>query len=149
MLIIPNFFREITSVTDCQDLYSQCLWCETWNLKLNADECCIMTFTYKKKRLSFDYTILSQSLPRVTAVKDFGVTLTGNFNLKDHISRNVSNVFKMRVFIKRVCTTFTDVQAFRSLYIPLVRSQLEYCSVIWNPWQRTSIDKIERVKNNH
>ena len=49
-------------------------------------------------------------------------------------------------FIKRVCTTFTDVQALRSLYISLVRSQLEYCSVTWNPWQRTFIDKIERVQ---
>ena len=23
---------------------------------------------------------------------------------------------------------------------------MEYCSVIWNPWQRTFIDKIEHVK---
>ena len=107
-----------------------------------------MTFTNKKKYLSFDYAILSQSLPRVTAIKDFGVTLNSNLDFKDHISRNVSKAFKMCGFIKRVCTTFTDVQDVRSLYIFLVRSQLEYCSVTWNPWQRTFIDQIELVQTN-
>ena len=84
-----------------------------------------MAFTNKNKNLSFDYAILSQSLPRVTAVKDLGVTLTSNFNFKDHISRNVSIAFKVCGFIKRVCTTFTNVYALRSLYIYLVRKQLE------------------------
>ena len=71
----------------------------------------MITFTNKKKCLSFDYTILSQCLPRVTAVKGQGVTLTGNLNVKDHICRNVSKAVKMCDVIKRVCTTFTDVQA--------------------------------------
>ena len=65
-----KLFREIMLVTNCQlvqkDLDRVRLWCETWHLKLNADKCCIMTFANKKKCLSFDYTILSQSLPRVT-----------------------------------------------------------------------------------
>ena len=104
-----------------------------------------MAFTNKKKYIYFYNTILSQSPLRVTVVKDIGVTLTSHLNFKDHISRNVSKTFKMCGFIKRVCITFTDAQAWRSLYISLVRSQLEYCSVIWNPWQRTFIDKIERV----
>ena len=97
--------------------------------------------------LSFDCTILSQSVPRVNAVKDLGVTLTGSLNFRDHISRSISKAFKMCGFIEHVCTTITDVQALSALYIFLVRSQLEYCSVIWNPWQRTFIDKIKRVQN--
>ena len=67
-----------------------------------------MTFPNKKKGLSFDYIISSQSLPRVTAVKDFGVTLTAN--LKDQNSYNVSKAFKICGFIKRVCITFTYVE---------------------------------------
>ena len=109
-----KLFREILPVTDCQlvqkDLDRVCLWCETWHLKLNADKCCIMTFTNKNKYLSFDYAILSQSLPRVTAVKDLGVTLISNLKFKDHIRHNIFKAFKMCGFIKRVCTRFTDVQ---------------------------------------
>ena len=107
-----------------------------------------MTFTNKNKYIYFYYTNLSQSPPRVTAVKDIGITLTSNLNFKDHISRNVSKTFKICGFIKCFCITFTDAQALRSLYISLVRSQLEYCSVIWNPWQRNFIDKIERVQTS-
>ena len=147
MCLDSKLFRDISSVNDCQlvqkDLDSVCLWCETWHLKLNADKCCIMTFTNKKKYLSSEYAILSKSLPKVTAVKYLGVTLTSNLNFKDHVSRAVSKAFKMYDYIKHVCTTFTDVQALRSLYIFHVRSQLEYCSTIWNPWQHTFIDKSE------
>ena len=62
-----------------------------------------------------------------------------------HINRNVSKVFKMCGFIKRVCT-FTDVQALRSLYISLVRNQLDNCSVIWNRWKRILLTKSKRIK---
>ena len=27
-----------------------------------------------------------------------------------------------------------------------VRSRLEYCSLIWNPWKKEDIDKLERVQ---
>ena len=113
-------------MTDCQlvqkDLDRVCLWCETWPLKLNADKCCIITFTNKKKYLSFDCAILSKSLSRVTAFKDLVVTLNSNLDFKDHISHNASKAFKMCGFIKPVCQTFTDVQDLRSLYISEVRS---------------------------
>ena len=129
-----KLFRDISSVTDCQlvqkDLHNAYLWCETWHLKFNADNCCIMTFPNKKKGLSFDYIIISQSLPRVTAVKDLGVTLTVNLNFKDNNSHNFSKAFKICGFIKRICTTFTDVQALRSLYIFLVRNQSEGFAVL-------------------
>ena len=29
-----------------------------------------------------------------------------------------------------------------------VRSRLEYCSLVWNPWKKEDIDKLERVQKN-
>jgi hypothetical protein len=54
--------------------------------------------------------------------------------------------FRMLGFIKRTCASFTGVSTLKSLYICYVRSQLEYCSVIWSPWQSTYVDRIERVQ---
>ena len=36
------------------------------------------------------------------------------------------------------------VQMFNSY----VRSRLEYCSLVWNPWKKEDIDKLERVQKN-
>ena len=134
-----KLFREISSVTDCQlvqkDLHSAYLWCETWHLKCNADNCCIMAFPNKKTGLSlFIYIILSQSLPRVTAVKDLGVTLTANLNFKDHNSHNVSKAFKIMWFYQTRfyniyrCTSFAIL-----VYISSQKPVGGFCSVIVNP----------------
>ena len=32
-----------------------------------------------------------------------------------------------------------------TLYCSLVRSQLDYCSVVWSPHTKRNIDKVERV----
>ena len=82
-----------------------------------------MTFTNERKYLSFDYIILSHSLPRVTIVKDFGVTLTINWNFKDP-SRIVVMSLKL---LRCVVLLISFAQ-----HLPM----LEYCLVIWNPWHR-------------
>ena len=46
---------------------------------------------------------------------------------------------KLCDFIKSVCTTFIDVQALLSLYIYFFRSQLEYCSVIFDKIENKSL----------
>ena len=33
-----------------------------------------------------------------------------------------------------------------SAYISLVRSALEYCAVVWDPYQQNDIDKIENIQ---
>ena len=101
-----------------------------------------MIFRNKKKGLSFDYIILSQSLHRVTAVKDFGVKLTANLNFKDHNSHNVSKAFKICGFIKCVCKTFTNVKVLRSLYIFLVRNQSEGFAVLFGIRDNVHQDKL-------
>jgi hypothetical protein len=50
--------------------------------------------------------------------------------------------------VYRTCVSFTSVSTLKSLYISYVRSQLEYCSVIWSPWLSTYVDNIERVQHN-
>ena len=34
------------------------------------------------------------------------------------------------------------------MFSSYVRSRLEYCSLVWNPWKKEEIDKIERVQKN-
>ena len=48
--------------------------------------------------------------------------------------------------IKRNCREFRDVSTLRTLYCALVRSQLEYWSVVWSPFTAGNITKLERVQ---
>ena len=39
-----------------------------------------------------------------------------------------------------------DVSILRTLYLALVRSQLEYCSVVWSPHTSRNVSKLERIQ---
>ena len=58
----------------------------------------------------------SQSLPNVPVVKEIGIKLTESLTFKDHINIIVFKTVKMNDLIKRVCTSFTNAQALRSLH---------------------------------
>jgi hypothetical protein len=78
---------------------------------------------------------------------DLGVLLTSKLSFTSHITNVVNTSVRMLCFIKRTCVSFTSVSTLKS-YITYVRRQLEYCGVIWSPWQSTYVDNIERVQHN-
>jgi hypothetical protein len=86
------------------------------------------------------------SFRRVESVGDLGVLLTSNLSFTSHLNNVVIKSVGMLDFIRRTCVTFTSVSTLKSLYISYVRRQLEYCSIIWSPWQSTYVDNIERVQ---
>ena len=46
---------------------------------------------------------------------------------------------------KRTCKGLADPVTLRTPYCSLVRSNLEYSSVVWSPYTKRNIDKLERV----
>ena len=48
--------------------------------------------------------------------------------------------------IKRNCKGLDDPKTLCTLYCSLVRLNLEYCSVVWSPYTKKNIDKLERVQ---
>ena len=53
---------------------------------------------------------------------------------------------RMLGLIKRTCRDFDDRKTLRTLYCALVRSNLEYCFVIWFPYTKKGIEKLEKVQ---
>ena len=49
-------------------------------------------------------------------------------------------------FIFRTIKHFKNLQCLKSLYCSLVRSVLEYASVVWSSFYRNGIDRIEAVQ---
>ncbi|KAF0762629.1 Uncharacterized protein FWK35_00008237 [Aphis craccivora] len=64
-----------------------------------------------------------------------------------HIYVTVGRALKIPGFLKRNTTLFTSAIFLRSLYFSLVRSVLEYGSVVWYPYQAKDQLRLERVQN--
>ena len=48
--------------------------------------------------------------------------------------------------IKRVCVDLQDESTLNPLYCSLVRSNQEYCSVVWCPFTETNMNTLERIQ---
>jgi len=62
-----------------------------------------------------------------------------------HYSIIYSKVYKCLALLRRMYGKFRSVEAKRSLYLALVRSQLSYCSQLWNPHLIKGTTTLERV----
>ena len=41
-----------------------------------------------------------------------------------------------------------DTKTLRTIYCALVRSNVEYCSVVWSPFTKKNIEKVEKVQRS-
>ena len=46
----------------------------------------------------------------------------------------------------RTCKDLKDESTLKTLYCSLVRSNLEYCSVVWCPFTKRNVNKLERIQ---
>jgi hypothetical protein len=58
----------------------------------------------------------------------------------------VASSVKTLGFIFRSCKRFRSESCLRALYFTLVRSKLEYCSIVWSPIYRRGVDALESVQ---
>lgn len=135
---------------DCSILQEQVnhvgRWCAENQLPINIDKCKVCTFTLKKQPLLFNYTLDDVSLVRCTNIKDLGVIFDTKLSYTDHLNAIVNAANKTLGFIVRNSTSFNNVTALKCIYFSLVRSKLEYCSLIWYPHSQIHINSLERIQ---
>nr|CAH7714539.1 unnamed protein product [Callosobruchus chinensis] len=131
-----KLFATIESNEDCVMLQQQLSvlrdWCERFKLQLNISKCKVLSFSRKKNILVFPYEIGGMTLVRTDHIKDLGIYFDKQLSFNDNISHTVASAFSMYGFITRNCKSF-DIDVLLLLYYSLIRSKLEYCSMIWSP----------------
>ena len=94
----------------------------------------------KRSFIKRDYTILVT----VASQRDLGVIMTSNAKFHEHIHSVLSRANKMLGFIRRTITKDERLlPTLKTLYIALVRSNLEYASEVWSPTSTTLIKLFE------
>jgi len=117
------------------------------NLPLNLDKCHSMTFCRKRSPILHSYYLGSSLLLRVHLIKDLGFYLSPTLSFKHHLNVTIGKSLKILGFIKRNTTLFSSATCLRTLYFSLVRSILEYGSVVWFPYLACDQLRLEQVQN--
>lgn len=122
-------------------------WCKLNFLRINIPKCRVITFHKCLNPLQLDYRINSTTIDRVSSVNDLGVIFDKDLSFNCHIDNIILKGLRMLGFIRRNTKHITDTKALTCLYNSLVRSILEYCSVIWSPNYDCHIARLEKVQN--
>ena len=95
---------------------------------------------YKEMQVNADYknfcssAIGGTTLEVTTEFSALGLLKNHKLSWNSHIDKISSKANKVLGLIKSNCREFRDVLTLRTLYCALVRSQLEYGSVVWSPF---------------
>lgn len=145
-----KFFKKINSFNDTaelqMDLNAIYSWCNENDIKLNIKKCKFMEFSNKRTMFDVSYHIDHQVLEKVDEIRDLGVIFDTTLKFDRHINCIVNKAYRMLGFVSRITKEFTNMSCIEMLYNSLVRSNIEYCSAVWNPHNVGRIYQLERVQ---
>ncbi|XP_075158158.1 uncharacterized protein LOC142231436 [Haematobia irritans] len=96
--------------------------------------------------LNTNYFFGSNELEAVDSYKDLGLLMDQRLNFRKHILMVVSKAYTALGFMKRWSKEFNDPLVTKTLYTSLVRPNLEYGSVVWDPYYAIFKNMIESVQ---
>lgn len=146
-----KIYKAIKSPLDCllfqEDLSALHEWSNTNLLPFNLQKCNIMSFLTGHTTIIRKYKINYVSLPRVTKIRDLGITYNTRFNFDDHIQNIIAKSNKRLGILKYSAKNFKNTQTFIQLYKSMILPLLIFGSIIWSPQYRNSIYKLEKVQH--
>ncbi|KAF0682225.1 Uncharacterized protein FWK35_00037378, partial [Aphis craccivora] len=83
---------------------------------------------------------------RVNSVKDLGIYFESDLSFKLNHSKIITKSLKMLGFINRNTKEFKNPICLKTLYISLVRSNLEFGSIIWSSNYSKYINELDNVQ---
>ena len=72
--------------------------------------------------------------------------VTVNLNWTDQCQKVLTRANQQLGLTKRTCNIVQDQNRRRVLYLALVRSQFEHCSIIWRPQTKSLMSKLENLQ---
>lgn len=146
-----KIYLVVRSSENCQELQnyvdSFSDWCEVNELTISTNKCSIISFTRRKNPIIWNYNIRGEQIDRVAVIKDLGVHLDTKLSFREHYSITIAKANRNLGFIFRISSEFRDPHCLRALYYSLVRSVLEYASVVWSPYTGIWTSRIEAVQS--
>ena len=139
-------YRTVTSQSEHQaiqdDLKNLETWAEEWGMRFNAPKCYILPIN---GICPYFYELNGTFLKQVDNNPYLGLLISKDLKWATHIDYICKKASSTLGFLRRNlrhCPT----NCRKTAYISLVRSTLEYGSVVWDPYLKQDIDKLERIQ---
>jgi hypothetical protein len=100
----------------------------------------------KTNFLSYKYQLYHNTITRTSSIKDLGVFFDSKLHFHSHVDNLFSECIKLLGLIRSITYRFSSLECLYVLYFTLVRSRLEYASVVWNSVTSTDANKLERIQ---
>ena len=139
-------YRVIHSIDDQtklqQDLAALERWSLDWGMKFSGAKCHVMFVSKKTNHQPYLYQLCREILRSVFQEKYLGVLLSHDISWLTHINKVVSKSHQKLGFIRRNLRG-NPPECKKLAFLALVRSGLEYASIIWDPYLQEDYDSIE------
>ena len=113
-------------------------------MKFNAKKCYLLS---SRTKTSHFYTINDQILKQVQDNPYLGLTISDNLKWKTHLNNICKKASSTLGFLRRNLR-HCPKPCRKNAYLALVRSKLEYGSIIWDPYNQCDIDRLERIQRS-
>jgi len=126
------------------DLDQFLTWSINSDLLFSISKCIYMSFNNQSQ---ISYLLDSTTLPQIHCHRDLGVQVSDNLSWNNHYNHITSKAYKYLGLLRRAFSNCHSIKAKKNLYVTLVRSQLTYCSQLWNPYlikDTTALEKVQR-----
>ncbi len=125
------------------DLDALTVWSDLWLLRFNLEKCVVMHCGHNNPNTPY---LLNDHQLRTTDVeRDLGIMVAKNLKSADHVNYIVARAQRIFGLIKKTFVS-RDASVIMPLYCSLVRSLLDYGTVIWNPYLIRDIQLVEKVQ---
>ena len=120
-------------------------WERVWDMEFNPSKCQTLYITRSRWPFKSTYTMHGQVLVSVDSARYLGMDIASDLNFSQHVNRTTSNASKSLGYLKRnIKTKHSDIR--EAAYKTIVRPQLEYASLVWSPYTKKDINKVEMVQ---
>jgi hypothetical protein len=126
-------------------------WARLNKMTFHPDKCKVLSVA--KNRYEpvlpfqvFIYNLGGTLLDYTSSEKDLGVIVNATLTTDDQCAKIYSTMNQKLGMLKRVCYFTKNPNQKRSLYLAIVRSQLNHCCVVWRPTSESKIDRLESIQ---
>ena len=153
-----KIWRQILTIHDCYILQNDIDYMQNWaienKMRFHPKKCKVLQVSLKRCNpllnalpfSSFFYSLGNCIIDFTSSEKDLGVNVSNNLNWNEQCNRLYTKANQMFGLTKRTAHFFNNPRQRRALYLAIVRSQFEHCSVIWRPHQKTTMTKLEGLQ---